>query len=224
MEIVPGRWPLFGLGSGIPLLKLSVEDLGEPVYAWALPGVAGNAWNGEPSCSIAIGCIWGKFIFLAIGRPRDYMEMLLECLRNPGRRLGIVTSLQLLQTCFSQCEGVYDRVWMLFDASVRPCVCGCAVERKTIVGYGEETLAYTWKMNCNAYMSMAALVEATMREMIPFDVRPLMNSDIEARVIMHSRGEGMNGGGNSFLIEINGDSAWPLAPVWPGVRNSTVEF
>eukprot|EP01018_Ginkgo_biloba_P008032 Gb_17138 [translate_table: standard] len=58
------------------------------VYAWELPGVAGNAWNGEPGCSIAIGnsCIWGKFIFLATGRPGDYMEMLLECLRNPRCR------------------------------------------------------------------------------------------------------------------------------------------
>eukprot|EP01018_Ginkgo_biloba_P008967 Gb_06071 [translate_table: standard] len=93
MEIVPGHWPRFGLGSGIPLLKLSVEDLGELVYAWELPGVAGNAWNGEPGCSIAIGssCIWDKFIFLATERPGDWMEMLLECLRNPRYRLGIVT-------------------------------------------------------------------------------------------------------------------------------------
>eukprot|EP01018_Ginkgo_biloba_P011568 Gb_10401 [translate_table: standard] len=55
------------------------------VYAWELPGVARNAWNGEPSPSITIGssCIWGKFIFLATRRPGDYMEMLLECLRNP---------------------------------------------------------------------------------------------------------------------------------------------
>eukprot|EP01018_Ginkgo_biloba_P014041 Gb_35068 [translate_table: standard] len=98
MEIVPGRWPQFGLGSRIPLLKLSVEDLGEHVYAWEFPGVAGNAWNGEPGRSIAIGngCIWGKFIFLATGRLGDYMEMLLECLRNPRCRLGIVTGFQLV--------------------------------------------------------------------------------------------------------------------------------
>eukprot|EP01018_Ginkgo_biloba_P020393 Gb_28252 [translate_table: standard] len=66
--------------------ELSIEDLGEMVYAWELPGVAGNAWNGEPGCSIAIGsgCIWDKFIFLATRRPGDCMEMLLECLRNPG--------------------------------------------------------------------------------------------------------------------------------------------
>eukprot|EP01018_Ginkgo_biloba_P002511 Gb_23580 [translate_table: standard] len=95
MEIVPGRWPRFGLGSGIPLLKLSVEDLGEPV---GLTIVVGNAWNGETGHSIAIrsGCIWSKFIFLATGRPGNCMEMLLECLRNPGRRLGIVTSLKLV--------------------------------------------------------------------------------------------------------------------------------
>eukprot|EP01018_Ginkgo_biloba_P038707 Gb_26790 [translate_table: standard] len=105
MEIVPSRWPLFGLGSRIPLLKLSIEDLGELVYAWELPGVARNAWNGEPGRSIAIGsgCIWDKFIFLATGRPGDYMEMLLECLRNPGYRLSIITGLQL-------CEGDYDHV------------------------------------------------------------------------------------------------------------------
>eukprot|EP01018_Ginkgo_biloba_P038903 Gb_11621 [translate_table: standard] len=97
MEIVPGCWSQFGLGSGIPLLKLSVEDLGEP----KLPGVAGNAWNGEPGRSIVIGSsfIWGKFIFLAIGRPGDCMEMLLECLRNPGHRLGIVTVRVFVTVC-----------------------------------------------------------------------------------------------------------------------------
>eukprot|EP01018_Ginkgo_biloba_P003792 Gb_36773 [translate_table: standard] len=98
MEVVPGYWPRFGLGSGIPLLKLSVEDLGEMVYAWELPRVAGNAWNGESGRSIAIGssCIWDKSIFLATGRPGDCMEMLLKCLRNPRYRFGIVTGLQLV--------------------------------------------------------------------------------------------------------------------------------
>eukprot|EP01018_Ginkgo_biloba_P030043 Gb_09774 [translate_table: standard] len=78
MEIVPDQ--------------LSVEDLGELVYAWEFPGVVGNAWNGEPGRSIAIGssCIWGEFIFLATRRLGDCMEKLLECLRNPRRKLGIV--------------------------------------------------------------------------------------------------------------------------------------
>eukprot|EP01018_Ginkgo_biloba_P018570 Gb_16811 [translate_table: standard] len=60
-------------------------------------GVAGNAWNGEPGHSIAIGsgCIWSKFVFLATRRPGNCMEMLLECLRNPGRRLGIITELSV---------------------------------------------------------------------------------------------------------------------------------
>eukprot|EP01018_Ginkgo_biloba_P027647 Gb_16162 [translate_table: standard] len=71
MEIVPGRWPRFGLGSGIPLLKLSVEDLGEPVGL--------TMWE-----------MFGDECF-ATGRPGDCMEMLLECLRNPGYRFGIVT-------------------------------------------------------------------------------------------------------------------------------------
>eukprot|EP01018_Ginkgo_biloba_P020879 Gb_41137 [translate_table: standard] len=93
MEIVPG------------LSELSVEDLGELVYAWELPRVIGNAWNGDPGRRITISssCIWDKFIFLATGRPGDCMEMLLECLRNPGYRLGIVMGLQ-------QCEGDCDRV------------------------------------------------------------------------------------------------------------------
>eukprot|EP01018_Ginkgo_biloba_P039319 Gb_36400 [translate_table: standard] len=66
------------------------------VYAWKLPGVAGNSWNSEPGHSIKIGsgCIWGKFIFLATRRPRDCMEMLLEFLRNPRCRLGIVTAVE----------------------------------------------------------------------------------------------------------------------------------
>eukprot|EP01018_Ginkgo_biloba_P016587 Gb_07535 [translate_table: standard] len=78
------------------LPELSVEDLGELVYAWEFPGVVGNAWNGNPRCSIVIGssCIWDKFIFLATGRPKDCMVKLLDCLINPGYRLGIVTSLQ----------------------------------------------------------------------------------------------------------------------------------
>eukprot|EP01018_Ginkgo_biloba_P029107 Gb_38021 [translate_table: standard] len=73
--------------------ELPVEDLGELVYAWELPGVAGNAWNGEPGRSTTIGssCIWDKFIFLATERPGDCMVKLLECLINPGYRLGIIT-------------------------------------------------------------------------------------------------------------------------------------
>eukprot|EP01018_Ginkgo_biloba_P019105 Gb_39462 [translate_table: standard] len=80
------------------------------VYAWELPGVARNAWNSEPGSSIVIGnsCIWGKFIFLATGRLGDCMEMLLECLRNPGYRLGIVMGLQLV--CGSWKENL-ARVW-----------------------------------------------------------------------------------------------------------------
>eukprot|EP01018_Ginkgo_biloba_P021224 Gb_34313 [translate_table: standard] len=63
-------------------------------------GVPWSCWEClerfDPYRSIAIGngCIWGKLIFLATGRPGDCMEMLLECLRNPGYRLGIVTGLQ----------------------------------------------------------------------------------------------------------------------------------
>eukprot|EP01018_Ginkgo_biloba_P035690 Gb_35690 [translate_table: standard] len=76
----------------------------------------------DPCHSIAIGsgCIWGKFIFLATGRLGDCMEMLLECLRNLGRRLGIVTGLQLVCGRWStsievadlilQCEGDCDHV------------------------------------------------------------------------------------------------------------------
>eukprot|EP01018_Ginkgo_biloba_P033686 Gb_37771 [translate_table: standard] len=103
-------------------LKILESWLDCQFYAWELPGVAGNAWNGEPGRNIAIGssCIWDKFIFLANGRLGDYMEMLLECLRNPGRRLGIITSLQLVcgrwstsvevADLFLQCEGDCDCV------------------------------------------------------------------------------------------------------------------
>eukprot|EP01018_Ginkgo_biloba_P014632 Gb_20948 [translate_table: standard] len=80
------------------ILVLHVIFLNLQVYAWELPGVAGNSWNGEPGCSIAIGssCIWDKFIFLATRRLGDCLEMLLECLKNPRYRLGIVTGLQLV--------------------------------------------------------------------------------------------------------------------------------
>eukprot|EP01018_Ginkgo_biloba_P041059 Gb_31858 [translate_table: standard] len=60
-------------------------------------GVAWSYWEClerfDPCHNIVIGssCIWDKFIFLATRRPRDCLEMLLECLRNPGYRLGIVT-------------------------------------------------------------------------------------------------------------------------------------
>eukprot|EP01018_Ginkgo_biloba_P032662 Gb_20122 [translate_table: standard] len=50
---------------------------------------------GTVSLAVALqfgsSSIWNKFIFLATGRPGDCMEMLLECLRNLGCRLGIVT-------------------------------------------------------------------------------------------------------------------------------------
>eukprot|EP01018_Ginkgo_biloba_P016047 Gb_33127 [translate_table: standard] len=74
------------------VFKLSVEDLGE------LVGLTMGAEQFDPCRSITIGssCIWGKFIFLATGRPGDCMEMLLECLRNPGRRLGIAIAMLVI--------------------------------------------------------------------------------------------------------------------------------
>eukprot|EP01018_Ginkgo_biloba_P033689 Gb_14090 [translate_table: standard] len=112
-------WELFQRNN---VLVLHFVFLNLQVYAWELPGVAGNAWNSEPGRSITIGssCIWGKFVFLANGRLRDCMEMLLECLRNLGCRLGIVMSLQLVcgkrstsvevADLFLQCEGDCDHV------------------------------------------------------------------------------------------------------------------
>eukprot|EP01018_Ginkgo_biloba_P027077 Gb_13048 [translate_table: standard] len=46
----------------------------------------------DPRRSIAIGsnCIWSEFIFLATGRPGTLHGKVMECLINPGYRLGIV--------------------------------------------------------------------------------------------------------------------------------------
>eukprot|EP01018_Ginkgo_biloba_P019966 Gb_15665 [translate_table: standard] len=45
--------------------ELSVEDLGEPVYAWELPGVAGNACNGlTPTVALQLAAVvYGANIF-----------------------------------------------------------------------------------------------------------------------------------------------------------------
>eukprot|EP01018_Ginkgo_biloba_P020191 Gb_23072 [translate_table: standard] len=55
MEIVPVRWPRFGLGSGISLL----------VYAWELPGVVGNACNGlTPTVALQLAAVvYGANLF-----------------------------------------------------------------------------------------------------------------------------------------------------------------
>eukprot|EP01018_Ginkgo_biloba_P024939 Gb_00743 [translate_table: standard] len=73
MEIVPGRWPRFGLGSGISLL----------VYAWALPRVAGNACNGLTH-TVALqlaAVVYGANLF---SEPLEDLNAawLLECLRT----------------------------------------------------------------------------------------------------------------------------------------------
>eukprot|EP01018_Ginkgo_biloba_P011646 Gb_05121 [translate_table: standard] len=104
-------WIEINGNSAWPLAPVWLGVKNSTVYAWKLPGVAGNAWNSEPGRSIAIGssCIWGKFIFLATRRPEDCMEMLLECLRNPRCGLGIVTDL------FLQCEGDYDHVKLVIE-------------------------------------------------------------------------------------------------------------
>eukprot|EP01018_Ginkgo_biloba_P011547 Gb_34226 [translate_table: standard] len=69
----------------------------------------------------------------------DYMVRLLECLRNPGHRLGIVTV----------CSWFVADGALPLNVRVFVTVCGCClmllrgfeVERKTTVGYGEESLA-----------------------------------------------------------------------------------
>eukprot|EP01018_Ginkgo_biloba_P039640 Gb_35451 [translate_table: standard] len=192
--------------------ELSVEDLGELV-AWKLPGVAGNAWNGLiPAVALQLAAVaYGKFVFLATGRPGDCMEMLLECLRNPGHRVKnlLWIMVQCLQTC-SYNEGFGQR-----------CVCGCAVERKTTVGYGEETLACNNSVKAWRWMEIEEESEA-------FEAN--RSTDCKTRTVAPWAGgtvrcQSWSDGCNVFKgNKVNGNSAWPLAPVWPGVRNSTVEF
>eukprot|EP01018_Ginkgo_biloba_P010909 Gb_30939 [translate_table: standard] len=77
------------------LIKL-VEDMADLFsceahsHGWS-EEKSGVSAGREDQSAIATGssCIWDKFIFLATGRPRDCMEMLLECFRNPGPVVSI---------------------------------------------------------------------------------------------------------------------------------------
>eukprot|EP01018_Ginkgo_biloba_P000024 Gb_00120 [translate_table: standard] len=133
-------------------------------------GVAWSCWEWlerfDPHRSIAIGssCIWDKFIFLATGRPGHCMEMLLECLRNPRYRLGIVT------VCSSVCKLVLKSMAVVY----------CEHYEECDPGSSDASIADDAQGNSNRH-------EQSQR------------------------------------YKINGDSAWPLAPVWPEVRNSTFD-
>eukprot|EP01018_Ginkgo_biloba_P028060 Gb_41523 [translate_table: standard] len=205
------------------------------VYAWELPGVAGNAWNGETSRSIVIdsSCIWGKFIFLATGRPRYCMEMLLECLRNPGYRLGIVTGLQLVcgrwstsvEEFMGLCTNSFGDLW------------SAASPYESVDGMNPRTSVIEWRIGRSSGYSpwrsadlpwvdewwriegAAMGCRGAKRQIDQVALHEVENESI-VEIRMGGGAVEQNAGG----YEINGDSAWPLALVWIGVRNSTVEF
>eukprot|EP01018_Ginkgo_biloba_P024129 Gb_25315 [translate_table: standard] len=63
------------------------------VYAWELPRVAGNAWNGLiPTVALQLAAVaYGVNLFSEpLKDLEDCMVRLQECLRNPGYRLDIV--------------------------------------------------------------------------------------------------------------------------------------
>eukprot|EP01018_Ginkgo_biloba_P005945 Gb_22598 [translate_table: standard] len=70
--------------------ELSVEDLGEPVYAWELPGVAGNACNGlTPTVALQLAAVvYGANLFSVLLRLGSCMVTGMPV--NPSFRLGIV--------------------------------------------------------------------------------------------------------------------------------------
>eukprot|EP01018_Ginkgo_biloba_P040869 Gb_16428 [translate_table: standard] len=58
-------WPLAPVWPGVKnfTVELSVEDLGEPVYAWELPGAAGNACNGlTPTVALQLATVCSRFV------------------------------------------------------------------------------------------------------------------------------------------------------------------
>eukprot|EP01018_Ginkgo_biloba_P009968 Gb_34335 [translate_table: standard] len=62
------------------------------VYAWKLPGVTGNAWNGLIFV-VALQLVAVAYGVNLFSEPLEDLEgcmvKLLECLRNPGYRLGM---------------------------------------------------------------------------------------------------------------------------------------
>eukprot|EP01018_Ginkgo_biloba_P035749 Gb_32756 [translate_table: standard] len=102
---IPGRklWTLDSVERYV-VLELSVEDLGEPVYAWELPGVAGNACNGlTPTVALQLAAVvYGANLF---SEPLEDLNAawLLECLRTLVEGLALPPQLGL-STSITKCH------------------------------------------------------------------------------------------------------------------------
>eukprot|EP01018_Ginkgo_biloba_P014251 Gb_13202 [translate_table: standard] len=118
------------------------------------------------------------------------MVKLLECLRNPGRRFGIVTGLQQ-----RVCEW---QPWIVFGKTSK------ILAAMYDFGRSADGNAMTKRSR-----SGGVGVMVHNRAVDVGEDRSIVKRE-------QSRGGGVH-------RRINGNNAWPLAPVWLGVRNSTVE-
>eukprot|EP01018_Ginkgo_biloba_P036253 Gb_23060 [translate_table: standard] len=88
--------------------ELLVEDLGEPVYAWELPRVAGNACNGlTPTVALQLAAVvYGANLF---SEPLEDLNAawFLECLRT---LILAWHCNEFVADLFLQCEGDCERV------------------------------------------------------------------------------------------------------------------
>eukprot|EP01018_Ginkgo_biloba_P001873 Gb_09754 [translate_table: standard] len=138
------------------------------VYAWELPGVAGNACNGlTPTVALQLTVVvYGANLFSVLLEDLE-AAWLLECLRT------------LILACHCNCLQL---------------VCG------------------RWSTSAMAYEEMRITNNHETPVMGILEIRS---------VAIFGRCNDLNGMFGRH--KVNEDSAWPLAPVWLGVRNPTVK-
>eukprot|EP01018_Ginkgo_biloba_P024511 Gb_05613 [translate_table: standard] len=199
MKIVPGHWPRFGLGSGIPLSKFNLDFnfafilVAFLVYAWELPGVTGNACNGlTPTVAFQLAMV-------VYGLVTKFYE---------GLKLPMVKNLYMA----AMIAAMGDK----YEQTMCCCKPLGDLRRAVWIDGGWETLGRkSWTLDSDerpdAEMSRTESMW-TEAKSTKGDIEQLRDAQVAARSIkMHRR------------YKVNKDSAWPLAPVWPGVRNPTFE-
>eukprot|EP01018_Ginkgo_biloba_P009233 Gb_31903 [translate_table: standard] len=118
------------------------------VYAWELPRVVGNACNGlTPTVALQLAAVvYGANLF---SEPLEDLNAawLLECLRT---LILAWHCNEFVADLFLQCKGVYDHVWMMFDASANMLEDSMEVAAMAMQRFGGELEVLLQRPNANA--------------------------------------------------------------------------
>eukprot|EP01018_Ginkgo_biloba_P028431 Gb_16348 [translate_table: standard] len=185
------------------------------VYAWELPGVVGNACNGlTPTVALQLAAVvYGANLF----------SVLLEDLEAAWRDNSVSE--------WRCCCLVKGRILLRWKASRLREESNESEVFEGILSHEVALVVESLSAGIDRVITTKIDEETTVVDPIVAEMSRTESTWIEAESAKGDANSSCDGGGThrrfkffDFRYQINGASAWSLAPVWLGVRNFTVEL